>query len=318
MIERLLGDQGTSPHEIDAIAVTAGPGLVGALLIGVETAKALSLAWKIPVFGVHHGVGHLLSVGLDGAGPTLHLSSDGQILASSDSPDTAAESPTNFPLCYLGLVVSGGHCSLIEVEDGLRFRILGETIDDAPGECFDKVAKLLKLGFPGGPALEKAATAGNPFRFDLPRPLMKDEDDLRFSFSGLKTAVVTLVQQQGGVDKVLQDPHFVADLCACVQEVICEVLVEKSRRALRQHGAQGLAVVGGVACNGRLRQKLGELAQQERVAVAIPSSLLCTDNAAMIARAGWILAKARGFVGDALQLDARAEWPLNEASYPPQ
>jgi N6-L-threonylcarbamoyladenine synthase len=318
LIQRVLNHAGVTPDQIDAIAVTAGPGLVGALLVGVETAKALSLAWKLPVVGVHHVAAHLLSVGLEGAGPTLFLDQEGLpqpevgFEAAGGKALTCQEwTGQEFP--YLGLVVSGGHTSLIAVNDGTSFRLLGSTIDDAAGECFDKVAKLLHLRFPGGPALEKAAQFGRANQYELPRPLCRS-GDLRFSFSGLKTSVLTLVQQLGGAEAVRNQDQVLADVCACVQHAVADVLAIKSAAALEQTGFRRLAITGGVACNHEVRRRLGLMAASHGVSVAAPPPILCTDNAAMVARAGWEVLQQQAWESQGMGFDARAEWPINQAS----
>jgi N6-L-threonylcarbamoyladenine synthase len=345
-VGRVLDSAGLGPEAVDGIAVTAGPGLVGALLVGVETAKALSLAWNKPVVGVHHGAGHLLSVGLEGAGPTLMLNSDGeldladsqvaadhpQLLDPSDPTDPSDRSDRTdqkitsgkqevtepapwsgreYP--YLGLIVSGGHTSLIAVNSGTTYRRLGETIDDAAGECLDKVAKVLGLGFPGGPALERTARDGNPQRYALPRPLGRS-GDLRFSFSGLKTAVLTLIRDLGGPDAVAADAQVLADVCASTQEAVAASLAGKCAAALESSGLKRLALVGGVACNSAVRTHLARVAAQCGAQLRVPPPILCTDNAAMIARVGWELLQSGAPHGHGLGFDARAEWPIEKAS----
>jgi N6-L-threonylcarbamoyladenine synthase len=319
-VDRVLTGAGMSRDHVDAIAVTSGPGLVGALLVGVETAKALSLAWKCPVVGVHHGAGHLLSVGLSGAGPTLFLDNHGQPVpvdpATSSAPADSSNqdsgwSGREYP--YLGLVVSGGHTSLVAVTSGTKFQPLGATIDDAAGECLDKVAKLLGLGFPGGPALERLAREGDPQRYELPLPLARS-GDLRFSFSGLKTAALTLVNKLGGAEQVAADRRLAADVCAAVQHAVASVLAMKCDAALEITGFRRFALTGGVACNSEVRRQLGLIAARRGVTVLAPSPVLCTDNAAMIARAGWEMLRSRGGRGHGLTFDARAEWPIEQVA----
>lgn len=283
-VEAALAQAGLSPRDIDAIAVTAGPGLIGGVLSGVMLAKGLSAATRLPLVGVNHLAGHALT-------PRL---TDG--LA--------------FP--YLMLLVSGGHCQFLRVEGADRFLRLGGSIDDAPGEAFDKVAKLLALPQPGGPAVEAEARAGDPRRFALPRPLL-DRPGCDLSFSGLKTAVVrardALVAAQGGI--TVQDRR---DLCAGFQAAVAEVLVEKSRRALALGPVTAFAVAGGVAANGAIRAGLQALCAAQGVPFIAPPLSLCTDNAAMIAWAG--IERLRLGQQDDLTLSARPRWPLDATSAP--
>ena len=289
VVEQALLRAGRALSDIDLITVTAGPGLIGGVLSGVMLAKGLAAATGTPLVGVNHLAGHALT-------PRL---TDG--LA--------------FP--YLMLLVSGGHCQFLIVEAADRFTRLGGTIDDAPGEAFDKVAKLLGLPQPGGPAVEAEAARGDPARFALPRPLM-DRPGCDLSFSGLKTAVLRerdhLVRAQGGLTD--QDR---ADLCAGFQAAVAEVLAEKAHRAIRVYldhvpATPALAVAGGVAANGALRAALQCVAHDHGVAYTAPPLALCTDNGAMIAWAGyerWCL----GLIDD-LTLSARPRWPLDTAQAP--
>jgi N6-L-threonylcarbamoyladenine synthase len=296
VIARALDEAGTPLPALDAIAVTAGPGLIGGVLVGVMTAKGLAAATGLPLIGVNHLEGHALT-------PRL---TDG----------------VAYP--YLLLLVSGGHCQFLAVEGLARYRRLGGTIDDAPGEAFDKVARALGLGFPGGPEVEAAAAAGDPARFAFPRPLL-DRDDCDLSFSGLKTAVVRardeLVAAQGGLRR--QD---VADICAAFQAATAEVLAAKARRAMRRFaaahhpgtaGAPTLAVAGGVAANGLLRTALSAAAGDEGFGLVAPPLALCTDNGAMIAWAG-LERLAAGLVPDRMgaPVTARPRWPLDQAAAP--
>ena len=289
VVDRALAEAGLGLAGIHAIAVTAGPGLIGGVLAGVMCAKGLAAGSGLPLLGVNHLAGHALT-------PRL---TDG--LA--------------FP--YLMLLVSGGHCQFLIAHAADRFTRLGGTIDDAPGEAFDKVARLLGLGQPGGPAVEQAARSGDPSRFALPRPLL-DRPGCDLSFSGLKTAVLRardgLVAARGGLSD--QD---VADLCAAFQAAVAEVLAEKTTRALALYLAQdpaepALAVAGGVAANTRLRAALADLAAARGVRFLAPPLRLCTDNAAMIAWAG--IERFRAGHRDGLDLSARPRWPLDEASAP--
>ena len=283
-VEDALTEAGLNLCQIDAIAVTAGPGLIGGVMAGVMLAKGLAAATGKPMIGVNHLAGHALT-------PRL---TDG----------------VAFP--YLMLLVSGGHCQFLLVEGADRFTRLGGTIDDAPGEAFDKVAKLLGLGQPGGPAVEAAARGGDPERFALPRPLL-DRPGCDMSFSGLKTAVLRtrdgLVATQGGLHA-----RDRADICASFQAAMADVLAEKTRRALSVSGAPVLAVAGGVAANQHLRAALASAAQAVGARFLAPPLTLCTDNAAMIAWAG--LERLRMGACDDMTLAARPRWPLDTNSAP--
>ena len=288
MVERALETAGLGLRDLDGIAVTAGPGLIGGVLAGVMCAKGLALGTGLPLIGVNHLAGYALT-------PRL---TDG--LA--------------FP--YLMLLVSGGHCQFLVVEGADGFRRLGGTIDDAPGEAFDKVARLLALPQPGGPAVEREAAAGDPARFALPRPLL-DRPGCDMSFSGLKTAVLrardALVAGHGGLRRADR-----ADLCAAFQAAVAEVLAEKARRALAEAraeaGVAAFAVAGGVAANGAIRTGLERVAAEAGVRFTAPPLALCTDNAAMIAWAG--IERARLGHRDGFDLPARPRWPLDEAAAP--
>ena len=279
-VEAALEQAGVALNAIDAIAVTAGPGLIGGVLSGVMMAKGLSAATGKPLIGVNHLAGHALT-------PRL---TDG----------------LEYP--YLILLVSGGHCQFLRVDGPTRFVRLGSTIDDAPGEAFDKTARLLGLSQPGGPSVEKRAKAGNETRFKFPRPLL-DRPGCDLSFSGLKTALLRqrdhLINDQRGLHA-----SDVDDLCAGFQAAIRDVLVEKSRRALAEcAGITGFAVAGGVAANLALRGALETLSNAQGVAFIAPPLALCTDNAAMIAYAGSEKFRVEG--ADDLTLSARPRWPLD-------
>lgn len=279
-IERALAEASTPISKIDAIAVTAGPGLIGGVLSGVMMAKGLSAATGKPLIGVNHLAGHALT-------PRL---TDG----------------LDYP--YLILLVSGGHCQFLRVDGPTEFFRLGSTIDDAPGEAFDKTARLLGLQQPGGPSVEQRARLGDESRFTFPRPLL-DRPGCDLSFSGLKTALLRqrdqLVKDQGGLH-----PQDVSDLCAGFQAAIRDVLVEKSKRALRaSDGTVGFAVAGGVAANTQLRAALETLSIDHNVPFVAPPLALCTDNAAMIAFAGAEKYAQHG--ADDLGLSARPRWPLD-------
>ena len=283
-VEEALAQAGLRLADLDGIAVTAGPGLIGGVLSGVMLAKGLAIGSGLPLIGVNHLAGHALT-------PRL---TDG----------------VAYP--YLMLLVSGGHCQFLSVTGPDSFTRLGGTIDDAPGEAFDKIAKLLGLPQPGGPSVEAAARAGNPRRFALPRPLL-DRPGCDLSFSGLKTAVLRqrddLVAAQGGLHE--QDR---ADLCAGFQAAVADVLAEKTRRALAQTGAPTLAVAGGVAANQTLRAALERVARDAGASFLAPPLRLCTDNAAMIAWAG-IEAYNAG-QRDGMDLAARPRWPLDQNAAP--
>lgn len=239
-------------QEIDVIAYTQGPGLAGALLVGASIGAALGFALKIPALGVHHLEGHLLSP-----------------LLSTPAP--------SFP--FIALLVSGGHTQLMQVGAVGQYKLLGETVDDAAGEAFDKTAKLLGLGYPGGSALSKLAQQGQPGRFKLPRPML-NSGDLNFSFSGLKTAVLTLI------NKYEKTQQTCADIALAFQEAVVEVLTEKSLTALSQTGFTQLVVAGGVGANDQLRQSLSHKVVSKGATVYYPELEFCTDNGAMIAFTG--------------------------------
>jgi N6-L-threonylcarbamoyladenine synthase len=255
--------------------VTRAPGLVGSLVVGVAFARAYGLALGIPVIGVNHIEAHL---------------------------HAAAVEHGEGPLPAVALVVSGGHTELVSVLDLGRYRWLGSTRDDAAGEAFDKVAKLLGLGFPGGPAIERLAREGNPAAFDFPRPML-NQPGCDFSFSGLKTAVALAARAAG------PPPHaraWLADVAASFQAAVLDTLVEKTRRAIDQTGARALTLGGGVACNGALRTRLADVCAPPGVALRIPSPRLCADNAAMIAHLGARLL-ARGIPATDLTVVASLE-----------
>ena len=254
VIQRTVADAGIALGDLDAIAVTCGPGLVGALLVGVETAKSLAFALGKPLVGVNHLAGHLAAVFL------------------------GDDAPPPFP--HLALLVSGGHTALIRVDEPGRTSLLGATRDDAAGEAFDKVGKLLGLGYPGGVAIDRLAATGNPRAVELPRALPA-RDDLDFSFSGLKTAVSTRLAKTG-----VPEGAALADFCASFQSAVVDVLVRKSRRALVREGLGALVVCGGVAANRGLRTALAEAAREDGFGLFIPPPKRCTDNAAMIAAEG--------------------------------
>ncbi len=283
LARQVLRDAGLALADVDLVAYTRGPGLAGALLVGAGVAVALAAALGRPALGVHHLEGHLLS------------------------PFLAEETP-RFP--FVALLVSGGHTQLMHVAGVGRYDLLGETIDDAAGEAFDKSAKLLGLGYPGGPLLAQLAEQGDPRAYPLPRPLLHS-GDLDFSFAGLKTAVMTQARKLGPEMSAQQR----ADLAASAQAAIVDVLVAKALRALKDSGTQRLVVAGGVGANRQLRQQLDAGAARLRAQVHYPPLALCTDNGAMIALAA-ALRVQHGLASPARDgaFDVRPRWPLAEIS----
>ncbi len=280
LVREVLAEAETLPGDLDGVAYTMGPGLAGALLVGASVGRSLAYAWGVPAVGVHHMEGHLLA-------PMLE-------------PDAPA-----FP--FLALLVSGGHTLLTDVQGVGRYRILGESIDDAVGEAFDKTAKLLGLGYPGGPAIAAAAAHGMPGRFRFPRP-MTDRPGLDFSFSGLKTAALTAAQRQA------LDARTIGDIAYAFQEAAVDTLVIKCARALEQTGHTRLVIAGGVGANTLLRARLTELGGKINVRVYYPRPVFCTDNGAMIAYAGALRLSAGQQEG--MAFGARARWSLTELAAP--
>lgn len=279
LTEQVLADAGRTLTDVDVVAYTRGPGLAGALLVGAGVACSLAAALGKPVMGVHHLEGHLLS-------PFL----------SQDPPEFA----------FVALLVSGGHTQLMRVDRVGSYEVLGETIDDAAGEAFDKSAKLLGLPYPGGPHLARLAQGGDPQAFKLPRPLLHS-GDLDFSFSGLKTAVLTQAKKLGAVISEKDK----ADLAASTQAAIVEVLVKKSLKALEQTGLKRLVVAGGVGANTLLREQLNAACSKRGVRVHYPELHLCTDNGAMIAlAAGMRLQAGLEEANTAYRFDVKPRWPL--------
>lgn len=276
LVERALAEAGTCADELDGVAYTAGPGLIGALLAGAALARSLAFAWGLPTLGIHHLEGHLLA-------PLLE-------------PD-----PPTFP--HLALLVSGGHTMLIEARGLGDYTLLGDTRDDAAGEAFDKSAKLLGLPYPGGPHLARLAERGRAGRVVLPRPML-DRPGLEFSFSGLKTAVLHAVRalpaSAGEAER--------ADIARGLQDAVVDTLIAKAVRAIDATGLDALVVSGGVSANHSLRERLGSAARERGVRVYYPRPEFCTDNAAMIAVAG--LARLAAGERDAPGIRARAQWPL--------
>jgi len=261
IVRQALADVPGGLRGIDAIAVTQGPGLVGSLLVGVQVAKALAWSLDKPLVGVNHLDGHLFAVYLRRRG--------------ADEPPRVPSMP------FVGLLVSGGHTALYRVEGFGDISVLAQTRDDAAGEAFDKVAKLLGLEYPGGPVIDRLAAQGDSHAFQLPMP-MASRKVLDFSFSGLKTALARHVQQHG----VPNDEQGLADLCASFQRVVVESLVRKSVLACEQQGIRDLVITGGVAANRGLRARAAELCEQNQIRLFVPPPISCTDNAAMIAMAG--------------------------------
>ena len=285
LVRQVMQDAGSALAEIDVVAYTRGPGLAGALLVGAGVASALAASLNRPVMGIHHLEGHLLSP---------FLSSD----------------PPSFP--FVALLVSGGHTQLMCVDDVASYRLLGETIDDAAGEAFDKSAKLMGLDYPGGPALARLAESGDPAAFALPRPLLHSAN-LDFSFAGLKTAVRTQLAKLGSVPS-LQDT---ADLAASTQQAIVDVLVKKSLLALRDTGLKRIVVAGGVGANRRLREQLDAECKKRQIRVHYPELALCTDNGAMIALAAAMrLQRGRGEAVADYAFNVLPRWPLTSVAAP--
>ena len=276
LVGEVLAEAGVALDEVDAVAATAGPGLIGGVMVGLVTAKGLALASGRPLVAVNHLEGHALS-------PML------------------SEPELDFP--YLLLLVSGGHCQLLSVEGVGRYRRLATTIDDAAGEAFDKSAKLLGLGYPGGPAIERAAENGDPRAVPLPRPLVGSAEP-HFSFAGLKSAVLR------ARDSALYSPE---DIAASFQQAVVDCLVDRTARALAgARAAKALVVAGGVAANGAIRSALTALAGERGLPFVAPPLWLCTDNAAMIAWAGAMRFEAG--LTDGLDAPARARWPLDPSA----
>lgn len=279
LIQAALAEAGCGSDEIDGVAYTAGPGLVGALLVGATVGRSLALAWNKPAVAVHHMEGHLLAPMLEAHAP-------------------------EFP--FLALLVSGGHTLLVRVDGIGRYQILGESVDDAAGEAFDKTAKLLGMDYPGGVQLSRLAESGTPGRFVFPRP-MTDRPGLDFSFSGLKTFAANTIRQQG------DDPQTRADIAHAFQSAVVDTLAIKCKRALKQTGLNRLVLAGGVSANRQLRAQLAEMMDELKGQVFYPRPEYCTDNGAMIAYAGLQRLKAGQTVG--LELVVKPRWSLD--SLPP-
>jgi N6-L-threonylcarbamoyladenine synthase len=278
LIQQVLDEASCGKKDITGIAYTAGPGLVGALLVGTSIGRSLAWAWGVPAVAVHHMEGHLLA-------PLLE------------------DNPPAFP--FVALLVSGGHTLLVKVEGVGRYHILGETLDDAAGEAFDKTAKLLGLDYPGGPALAKLATQGDAKRFHFPRP-MTNRPGLDFSFSGLKTFAITTLRD--ATDNDSQQTR--ADIARAFEDAVADTFAIKCKRALQQTGMKRLVIAGGVSANQTLRKRLSQLAKKEGFKIFYPRPAFCTDNGAMIAFAGSLRLDA-GQSQDK-QFGAKPRWPIDE------
>lgn len=276
LIDKTIGEAGIAPEDIDGVAYTAGPGLIGALLVGVAIGRSLAYGWDVPAIAVHHMEAHLLA------------------------PMLEAEAP-EFP--FLALLVSGGHTQLVEVDGPGRYKLLGETLDDAIGEAFDKTAKLLGLGYPGGPELSALAEKGRSDRFHFPRP-MTNRPGLDFSFSGLKTFAVNTVHETG------DDEQTRADIARAFVDAVVDTMVIKCRRAIQETGLKRLIAAGGVSANRQLRVGLKQLADAEGARIYYPRPEFCTDNGAMIAYAGCLRLQAG--LGERLGFAAFPRWPLEQ------
>ncbi|MCW8886689.1 MAG: tRNA (adenosine(37)-N6)-threonylcarbamoyltransferase complex transferase subunit TsaD [Motiliproteus sp.] len=280
LIRQVLVESESTKEDIDAIAYTAGPGLIGALMVGASVARSLGFAWQVPVLGVHHMEGHLLA-------PMLE------------------DNPPAFP--FVALLVSGGHTQLIQVDGIGHYQLLGESLDDAAGEAFDKAAKMLGLDYPGGPRIAALAEQGTEGRFRFPRP-MTDRPGLEFSFSGLKTFTLNTTEklrQQGDLNA-----QGKADIARAFQEAVVDTLVIKCKRALQQTGMKRLVIAGGVSANRMLRERLEKMMTKQRAELFYARPEFCTDNGAMIAYAG--CQRLMAGEQDDLRIQAKPRWPMGE------
>lgn len=282
LIRKALQESGLRAEEIQGVAYTAGPGLVGALFAGASVARSLAWAWNVPAIGVHHMEGHLLAPMLE---PT----------------------PPEFP--FVALLVSGGHTQLIYVSDIGAYQLLGESLDDAAGEAFDKTAKLLDLGYPGGPAIARTAVQGDAGRFHFPRP-MTNRPGLDFSFSGLKTFALTTMQKESAGLAGAELDRLKADIARAFEDAVVDTLLIKCRRAVDQTDAKTLVLAGGVSANKRLREQIDLMMEGRSGAAFYPRPEFCTDNGAMIAYAGWQRLRAGQHEG--LAFNARPRWSMME------
>jgi N6-L-threonylcarbamoyladenine synthase len=276
LISQVLAEANIDKSSLTGVSYTAGPGLIGALLVGATIGRSLAWSWQVPAVAIHHMEGHLLAPMLESSKP-------------------------EFP--FIALLVSGGHTMLVDVQGVGQYKILGDSVDDAAGEAFDKTAKMLDLGYPGGPAVAKLARQGDPKRFHFPRP-MTNRPGLDFSFSGLKTFTMNTLRNQQ------DDMQTRADIACAFEDAVVDTLAIKCKRALQQTQHQRLVIAGGVGANEKLRQRLKALAKKLRVQVFYPRLEFCTDNGAMIAMAGCIRLQANQ--QQALLIDARARWSLED------
>ncbi len=276
LVDQALAKASMTAADLDAVAYTRGPGLIGALMVGASVAKSLALGWRLPCIGVHHMEAHLMAAMLQQPQPT-------------------------FP--FVALLVSGGHTMLVAVESFGQYQLLGESLDDAVGEAFDKTAKLLGLPYPGGPALAKLAEQGDGSRFTFPRPMVR-HPGCDFSFSGLKTFALNCIQQHTLCDQTK------ADIACAFEDAVVDTLLIKCRRALQQTGYNSLVIAGGVSANVKLRQCLSEQLASKQIAVFYPELKYCTDNAAMVAYTGYERFK-RGEQDSNYSIDVKARWPLS-------
>jgi N6-L-threonylcarbamoyladenine synthase len=281
LVRQVMAKTNTKPSDLAGVAYTAGPGLVGALMVGACAGRALAYGWGVPAVAVHHMEGHLLA-------PMLE------------------DNPPAFP--FVALLVSGGHTQLVEVRGLGDYELMGESLDDAAGEAFDKAAKMLDLDYPGGPRLAALAEEGDPKRFTFPRP-MTDRPGLDFSFSGLKTFTLTTVRQHA-LEDGLPDEQTCADIAAAFQEAVVDTLVIKCRRAIKASGYKTLVIAGGVSANKLLRERLETSLRKDSASVYYPRHEFCTDNGAMIAYAGSLRLQAGEQTS--LAVDVRPRWPMTE------
>lgn len=291
VVQAALRQAGIHPPDLDALAVTRGPGLPNALLIGYQAAQALAFALRKPLLGIHHHEAHLYSP---------------WVVGNPAQADFASFQPN------VSLIVSGGHTLLVHVPAELHHTVLGSTLDDAAGECFDKTAKLLGLPYPGGPEMDRLAGEGNPAAYDFPRPLLREDND-DFSFAGLKTSVRYFLQKHPGL---ADDPRALRDICASVQAAIVETLVTKTVRAARRLRVPCVTASGGVTCNRALRRDLATACQRARLTLRLAAGEFCTDNAAMVA----LLAERQqqhGAVPDAPDAAIVPGWRLQDRSVAP-
>ncbi|MBV2122128.1 MAG: tRNA (adenosine(37)-N6)-threonylcarbamoyltransferase complex transferase subunit TsaD [Candidatus Thiodiazotropha sp. (ex Ctena orbiculata)] len=282
LIRQLFADADIGPESLDGVAFTTGPGLVGALMVGASVGRSLAWAWGVPAIGVHHMEGHLLA------------------------PMLEAE-PPEFP--FIAMLVSGGHTQLVEVQGVGHYRLMGDSLDDAAGEAFDKTAKLLDLPYPGGPELSKLATRGSPDRYRFPRP-MTDRPGLDFSFSGLKTFALNTLQDAAKAEGEPISQQTRADIARAFEEAVVDTLMIKCRRAVRETGIKRLIMAGGVSANQHLRERIGEMMAKEGGAAYYPRLKFCTDNGAMIAYAG--CQRLMAGEHDGLSFSVTPRWPMEE------